>query len=89
MSPPTYEVRFTKGAEKDLSAIPPKDQRSILRTASALSSTPRPRGCEKMKGQLAGYYRVRVGNFRIVYVIDDASRIVTVTKVGHRQGVYD
>jgi mRNA interferase RelE/StbE len=49
--------------------------------------TPRPAGCTKLAGTADGY-RIRVGDYRIVYLIDDAAQIVTVTRVGHRREVY-
>jgi mRNA interferase RelE/StbE len=53
----------------------------------ALGDDPRPQGCQKLVGQ-EERYRVRQGRYRIVYCVDDTSRVVDVFKVGHRRGVY-
>ncbi len=63
------------------------DRRRIIAKIQALATDPRPRGSEK----LAGYddrHRIRQGNYRIVYLIDDSASQVTVYKIGHRRDVY-
>ncbi|RPA55938.1 type II toxin-antitoxin system RelE/ParE family toxin [Gordonia oryzae] len=82
-----YEVEFELSAMKALRRIRRADQQRILRAAHALGDDPRPDGCKKLTG--AEGYRVRVGNYRIVYLVEDAVRIVTVTRIGHRREVYD
>jgi mRNA interferase RelE/StbE len=52
-----------------------------------LSAEPRPPGCEKLSGH-ADRYRVRQGDYRIVYAVDDIAQVVLVVKVGHRREVY-
>lgn len=59
----------------------------VIKTAIAsLAENPRPYGCKKLKGEEA--YRIRVGNYRIIYEIDDDVILVTVVSVGHRKEVY-
>ena len=82
----TYEVVFRKSVEKDLRAIPRKDQIRILQRLSQLADEPRPSGCKKLSGQER--YRLRQGNYRILYEIEDDRLIVTVVKVGDRRDVY-
>lgn len=63
------------------------DRQRIVARIQVLASDPRPQGSEK----LAGYtnrYRIRQGNYRIVYLIDDETRVVTVYRIGHRRDVY-
>jgi mRNA interferase RelE/StbE len=81
-----YKVYFKESVEKDFSTIPKKDLQKILRRIETLSQDPRPQGCEKLTGQER--YRVRQGNYRIVYSIQDRELTVWVVKVGHRKEVY-
>ena len=82
----SYRVAFKSSAEKELRAIPKPDIRRIAEKISALAEEPRPRGCEKLSGQRR--YRLRQGNWRIVYEISDESRSVLIFKIGHRREVY-
>jgi mRNA interferase RelE/StbE len=83
-----YRLLLKTSAAKEVEVIASKaDRTRIVSKIGSLASNPRPVGCEK----LAGYddrYRVRQGNFRIIYLIDDSLREVTVFKVGHRKDVY-
>ena len=81
-----YKVYFKESVEKDFSTIPKKDLQKILRRIEILSQDPRPQGHEKLTGQER--YRVRQGNYRIVYSIQDQELTVWVVKVGHRKEVY-
>lgn len=81
-----YKVYFKESVEKDLNTIPKKDLQKILRRIEMLSQEPRPQGHEKLTGQER--YRVRQGNYRIVYSIQDQQLTVWVVKVGHRKEVY-
>jgi len=81
-----YEIIFQIDIKKYLKKLPKKDGEKIIDTIEALSKDPRPRGIEKLKG-LPGY-RVRAGNYRIVYTIDDGKLIICVIDVDHRKDVY-
>lgn len=81
-----YSIFFRQSVEKDLSAFPKNDVKKILQRIKALAEDPRPTGCEKLTGQ--DRYRVRQGNYRIVYSIQDTELTVWVVKVGHRKEVY-
>ena len=73
---------------RELEAIEPKAERvRIHRRIDALSSEPRPAGCEKLAGA-DGYYRVRQGNYRVIYRIEDHRLVVVVVKIGHRREIY-
>jgi mRNA interferase RelE/StbE len=54
----------------------------------AMRPSPRPAGCKKLRGY-KDQWRVRVGDWRAVYIIDDAARLVTITRIGHRREVYE
>ena len=81
-----YKITFRKSVAQDLRRIPNKDLRRILATFDSLSSEPLPSGVERLSGQER--YRVRQGNYRIIYEINDKEVVVVVVKVGHRKDVY-
>ncbi len=83
----SYELLIKPSAAKELEAVGRKSDRSrIVDKIYTLKDDPRPPGCEKLTGQ--DRYRLRQGLFRILYVVDDAERVVTVVKIGHRRDVY-
>jgi mRNA interferase RelE/StbE len=82
----SYKVLIRKSAAGELEKIPKKDLRRIVERLRGLEAEPRPQGCEKLSAQER--YRIRQGDYRIVYSIDDESRTVEVVKVGHRSEIY-
>ena len=82
----SYRLVFRQSVAKDLRAIPKHDVARILKRIDALANDPRAMGCEKLSGQER--YRVRQGQYRIVYEIVDQDLVVTVVKVGNRRDVY-
>jgi mRNA interferase RelE/StbE len=66
----SYSLLIKPSAVKELEALPPKDRRRIIARIGALASEPRPHGCEKLSGR--EQYRVRQGDYRIVYIDDEA-----------------
>ena len=81
-----YELRVKPSVARDLRGIPRADVLRILARIEALGDDPRPPGSEKLSGQER--YRVRQGQYRILYSIADVELIVEVVKVGHRRDVY-
>jgi len=81
-----YSVFFKASAQKELDDIPGRDLQRIMERISGLAVEPRPYGCEKLSAQER--YRIRQGNYRIVYSIQDLVLTVWVVKVGHRREVY-
>ncbi len=81
-----YELSFRPGVAKDLRGIPPTDVRRILARIETLRDDPRPPGCEKLSDQER--YRLRQGNYRIIYAVIDADVTVEIVKIGHRGKVY-
>ncbi|MBL7718682.1 MAG: type II toxin-antitoxin system RelE/ParE family toxin [Flavipsychrobacter sp.] len=61
----------------------------IASEIDSLSDNPRPDGCKKLKGGQTDLWRIRVGNYRVVYRIDDTIYIVNVQRVGHRKDIYE
>ena len=82
----SYSLVIKKSAERELRAIPKKDLARVVDRAQVLADNPRPRGSEKLSGE--EWYRIRQGDYRIVYAIDDEARIVEIVKIGHRREVY-
>jgi mRNA interferase RelE/StbE len=83
-----YRLLIKPSAAKEIEAIGSKmDRRRIVERIAALAGEPRPSGGEKLAGS-EGRRRVRQGDYRIVYAVDDAARVVEVVKVGHRREVY-
>jgi mRNA interferase RelE/StbE len=83
-----YKVVIKPSASKEINAVgQKKDRQQIVLRIQSLGENPRPLGCEKLSGHL-DRYRVREGNYRILYSIDDKKLLVDVVKVGHRKDVY-
>jgi mRNA interferase RelE/StbE len=83
-----YRVVIKPSASKEISAVgQKKDRQRIVLRIQSLGEDPRPLGCEKLSGHL-DRYRVREGNYRILYSIDDENLLVDVVRVGHRKDVY-
>ena len=81
-----YKVIFKQSVRKDLRSIPNIDIKRILQKIEQIAEQPRGPGSVKLKD--SNYYRVRQGQYRIVYEIRDQELIITVIKVGHRSSVY-
>jgi mRNA interferase RelE/StbE len=81
-----FELRLKPSVAKDLHGIPREDVRRILARIETLRENPRPPGSEKLSGQER--YRVRQGNYRILYTVADAEVVVEIVKIGHRREVY-
>ena len=77
-----YEVRIIRPAEKEVDRLPGAMQARISRRILLLEDNPRPRSAKKLSGREE--YRLRVGDYRVLYIIDDKTRVVTVFAVGHR-----
>ena len=82
----SYKIFVKPSVERELLRIPKQDLQRIDRRIRLLSTDPRPPGCEKLSGE--SDYRVRQGDYRIVYRVNDDDGIVEIFKVGHRREVY-
>lgn len=82
----SYRLFIKPSAAKEIEALPKQDRRRIVAKITSLSHDPRPPGCEKLSGH--DRYRLRQGNYRILYEIQDLALIVVIVKVGHRRDVY-
>lgn len=83
----TYSIEFLNSAASEFEKLDAKTQKRIGSRIDALSTNPRPDGCTKLKGS-TNTYRIRVGDYRVLYDVEDKRIVVTVIKVGHRRDVY-
>ena len=81
-----YELTFRPSVAKDLRDVAKTDVKKILARIDSLRDDPRPPGCEKLTGQEG--YRLRQGNYRIVYTIEDQMLVIEILKIGHRREIY-
>ena len=82
-----YRVLLERAAEKDLSRLASEIHHRVIAVLHALAAHPRPPGCRKLAGS-KNDWRIRVGDYRVVYEIADEIRIVRVNRVRHRREVY-
>lgn len=82
-----YNVVVSKKAAKELSDLPKTAWKRISEQIDALAEEPRPDGCKKLKGE-ESTYRVREGDYRIVYEVSDKEITVLIIRVAHRKDVY-
>jgi mRNA interferase RelE/StbE len=82
-----YELRLARSARKELEALPDAVLPRVARTLDTLPADPRPRGCKKLRGS-ADLWRVRVGDYRIIYHIDDGARLIEVRAIRDRKDAY-
>jgi len=83
-----YRVIVSKTATKELAALPTQAVNRIIPAIKNLAENPRPVGSKKLKGG-QDTWRIRIGDYRVVYTVDDKIQIVDVRKVGHRKDIYD
>jgi mRNA interferase RelE/StbE len=85
---PDYMVIFTSAAQKELKRLSFSMEHRILMKIMELKEDPRPRGCIKLRGDEA-IWRIRVGDYRVLYEIDDLERVVDIVYVRHRKNAYE
>lgn len=83
-----YSIIITQSALKELQRLEKQMVRKIERAISSLAENPRPVGVKKLKGNSENLYRIRSGDYRVVYAINDEIRIVDIRKIGHRKDIY-
>jgi mRNA interferase RelE/StbE len=84
----SYTVEIKPSARKELEALPNQILARVIAKIEALADNPRPAGCKKLKG-FKDQWRIRVGDWRFVYIINDTARLVSVTRIAHRREVYE
>ena len=82
----SYSLSILRRAQKELAQISRGDYERVVEAIRDLADSPRPVGCRKLTSREG--WRIRIGDFRVIYEVDDAQRSVTVLHVGHRRDVY-
>jgi mRNA interferase RelE/StbE len=82
----SYTISILRRAQRELAQLPDEAYERVRDAIRALSQEPRPLGCLKLTGREG--WRIRVGNYRVIYEIDDKQQSVTILHVGHRRDVY-
>lgn len=82
-----YSVEISPSAERQIKALPKQEQARIIKRIAKLADDPLPSGVKKLKG-MDSLYRVRQGDWRIIYTIENEQLSVLVVKVGHRREIY-
>ena len=83
----SFAVRFKATALRELEALDDRYLRRIVPRIEALGWNPRPAGCKKLKG-VPDLWRIRIGDYRVVYSVDDGRSEVAILRVRHRRDVY-
>ena len=83
-----YTITFTRAARRELEALDAALVARLLRRIEALATTPRPSGCRKLRGT-NNLWRIRVGDYRVIYAVSDDERLVDVRVVRHRSDAYE
>ena len=84
----SYEVLLSKAARKQMAALPSGLHRKIIEKISNLTVLPRPAGCKKLKGYKHAF-RIRLGDYRIIYDIEDKVLRIRVVAISHRKDIYE
>jgi mRNA interferase RelE/StbE len=82
-----YEVYLERAAEHDLKRLPIEIYRRVIDDIKGLTADPRPSGCRKISGSKSDW-RIRIGDYRVVYEIDEKTKVVRVMRVRHRREAY-
>ena len=84
-----YQVLFSKSAAKELRKFPSEIIKRIIQKSKELESDPRPEGCKKLAGETEDLWRIRTGDYRIIYAVNDEILIIDIRRVGHRKDIYN
>jgi mRNA interferase RelE/StbE len=81
-----YKIDIRRRAQRGLEKLSSNDFDAVIKAIANLSESPRPRGLEKINS--TGLWRIRQGDYRIVYSLDDTQKLVIIVLVGHRREIY-
>jgi mRNA interferase RelE/StbE len=84
-----YQITFRKKAGKELLRLSSQIVKKAAKSIDSLSKNPRPKGSKKLKVSDENMWRIRIGDYRVLYTIDDQVKIIDIRKVGHRKDIYD
>ncbi|MCO6477258.1 MAG: type II toxin-antitoxin system RelE/ParE family toxin [Phaeodactylibacter sp.] len=82
-----YRIRIKKSAQKEIKNLPKEMVKRVVKAINSLADDPRPAGCKKLTGY-ENYWRIRVGNYRVLYSIQDNVLVVEIIAVRHRKDAY-
>ena len=82
-----YAAEVKPSARRELEALPDNVLARVVRRMESLSQNPKPAGCKKLKGY-KDQWRIRIGDWRVLYMVDDTAKLVSVTRIAHRREVY-
>ncbi|MBK7099301.1 MAG: type II toxin-antitoxin system RelE/ParE family toxin [Sphingobacteriales bacterium] len=82
-----YSIVILRSAQKDIALLPKSHYQNVVNRIQSLKENPRPSGCKKLVGSI-NEYRIRVGDYRVLYTISDSILKILVIKVKHRKGAY-
>lgn len=85
----SFEVLFTKKASKEISKLDPDARTQVIEAIEDLKRDARPPNSKSLKGDLKGYWRLRTGDYRVIYQIRDQQLEIVVIRAGHRKDIYD
>jgi mRNA interferase RelE/StbE len=83
----SYQIEWRKSTKRDLKAIPLHQVERIVSAVIALANDPRPSGCTKLSGSDFAY-RIRIGDYRVIYEIFDNKLLIEIVKAAHRKDIY-
>ena len=83
-----YSLEVKQSAQKELDALDDRLFTRIDKKILALADNPRPAGCKKLRGY-KDQWRIRVGDWRVLYIVDDEAKVVSVTRIAHRGEAYE
>lgn len=84
----TYRIEFTSAAARRMRKLPRQVRMRLITTIEGLADDPRPHGARKLVGEKTAW-RIRVGDYRVIYDVYDAELVVRVVRAGHRREIYD
>jgi mRNA interferase RelE/StbE len=82
-----YEIQIERAAERDLRSLPTAFFQRVVSHVKSLAQNPRPPGCHKLAGS-KNDWRIRIGDYRVIYEVDDRRKVVRVFRIRHRREVY-
>ena len=83
----SYAISFIRSARKELENLDTQSVKKVFLKIESLSTSPRPMGCEKLQGR-NNLWRIRVGDYRIIYIIDDMYKTIEIRRIRHRKDAY-
>jgi len=82
-----YQIELTPAARRDLKSVPARVRKQIDKRILALAENPYPPGSKKLRGA-EGFHRIRVGDYRILYIVETHRLVIVIVTIGHRRDVY-